>query len=96
MGVHLFMASVVQLQEVLLPRLSATDLLRLGLSCKALLAWVLSTPPAYWQVSSVFHCNERSCTLNSADTSLVLAELLALKAFLPSADPDIHSSLTFT
>lgn len=50
LGQQLFLASSVQLQEVLLPRLPAADLLRLGLTCKGLLSWVTSMPPAYWQV----------------------------------------------
>ena len=45
-----FMASQKVLQHTLLPLLSAPDLVRLGLTCKALLAWVWSTPPAVWQV----------------------------------------------
>ena len=49
-GQLLFLGSAVQLQEVLLPRLPAADLLRLGLSCKALLSWVTNMPPTYWQV----------------------------------------------
>ena len=37
--------------HVLLPRLPASDLLRLGLTCKALLSRVLDTPSGYWLVS---------------------------------------------
>ena len=49
-GQQVFLTSAVQLQEVLLPRLPAADLLRLGLSCKALWSWIMSMPPAYWKV----------------------------------------------
>ena len=49
-GHQLFLASSEVLQHVLLPCLSAADLLRLGLTCKPLLSWVLSTPPKLWQV----------------------------------------------
>ena len=49
-GQQLFLASSEVLQHVLLPCLSATDLLRLGLTCKPLLSWVISTPPSLWQV----------------------------------------------
>ena len=49
-GQQLFLASSEVLQHVLLPRISAPDLLRLGLTCKPLLSWVLSTPPSLWQV----------------------------------------------
>ena len=45
-----FLASAVVLQEVLLPRLSAVDLLRLSLSCKEIQAWLLNIPPRLWQV----------------------------------------------
>ena len=50
-GHQLFLASSEVLQHVLLPWLSAADVLRLGLTCKALLSWVLSSPPALWQVT---------------------------------------------
>ena len=50
MGQHLFLTSTLQLEEVLLPCLPAADLLRLGVSCKAMLSWVMSMPPSYWQV----------------------------------------------
>ena len=51
-GANLFLGSTEILQEVLLPRLTAADLLRLSLSCKAMHSWILSTPPGLWQVSS--------------------------------------------
>lgn len=38
------------LQHVLLPLLSAREVLRLGLTCRALLNWVMSTPPSSRQV----------------------------------------------
>ena len=56
-----FLASMVVLKSVLLPRLDATDLLRLGLSCRAMLAWVLSTPPALWQVGLLRLHSNGSC-----------------------------------
>ena len=49
-GQQLFTASSEVLQETLLPRLSAVDLARLGLTCKDLRAWVLRLPPVLWQV----------------------------------------------
>ena len=45
-----FLGSTEVLQQVLLPRLTAVDLLRLSLSCKAMQSWLLSTPPDLWQV----------------------------------------------
>ena len=38
------------LHDVLLPRLAAVDLMRLGLTCKGMLKLVLSTPPSLWLV----------------------------------------------
>ena len=52
MGQHLFLASSVELQQVLLPRLPAAALLRLGLSCRALLSWIMSCPATCWQVGT--------------------------------------------
>ena len=48
-GEHSFLASAAALQDVLLPRLSAAELLRFSLACKAIQAWVLATPPRLWQ-----------------------------------------------
>ena len=49
-GQELLLASASVLQQALLPHLSAVSLLRLSLSCKALRAWILDTPPSLWQV----------------------------------------------
>ena len=49
-GETLFLASTEVLQQVLLPRLAAADLLRLSLCCKEMHSWLLSTPPDLWQV----------------------------------------------
>ena len=54
-GQELFLAASEVLQHALLPCLSAPDLLRLGLTCKPLLSWVLSTPPTLWQVKLPFN-----------------------------------------
>ena len=50
-GEDLFLASAALLQDVLLPRLSAPELLRFSLACKAIQSWVLATPPVIWQAS---------------------------------------------
>ena len=50
-GQQLFLGSQEVLQHVLIPRLSAADLMHLGLTCKAVHSWVVSLPPALWQVS---------------------------------------------
>ena len=49
-GVDLFTGSKDTLQSVLLPWLSAADLLRLSTTCKAVETWILSTPPRLWLV----------------------------------------------
>ena len=51
----LFLAPSHVLELVLLPRLATPELLRLGLSCKGLLAWVTMAPLALWQVISSQH-----------------------------------------
>ena len=50
-GQDCFLAHAEVLQDVLLPRLSAVDLLRLGATCTGVLSWILNTPPSLWQVS---------------------------------------------
>lgn len=48
-----FLVSSEVLQHTLLPLLSAADLVRLGITCKALMAWVSSTFPTVWQVHAL-------------------------------------------
>ena len=48
----LFLTCSAHLEQALLPRLSATGRLRLGLTCKAFQEWIRSTPLSLWQASS--------------------------------------------
>ena len=51
-GQQLFLDVAETLQHVLLPLLSAQDLLTLSCTCKAIQGWILGTPPQLWQVST--------------------------------------------
>ena len=67
-GQQLFLASSEVLKHVLLPRLSGADLVRLGLTCRAIHSWVLDTPSSLWQVGTVLCKRKRKCSSAAVDS----------------------------
>ena len=93
-GHQLFLASSEALQHVLLPYLPASDLLRLGLTCKPLLSWVISTPPSLWQVTLQHNSQSRQlskslpCTVGQLQLCCITYQCLDSRATLmPEAAP---------
>ena len=67
-GQNPFLAGAEVLQHVLLPHLSAVDLLQLSLCCKGVQAWLKGTPAALWKVSGHLCCLHSHYESASAET----------------------------
>ena len=62
-GQHPLLKHTEVLQHILLPLLTAREVLCLGVTCRAMLIWVLSNPPSSCQVTlSITLCSQAAVT----------------------------------